>query len=64
MVDTPLDKLLEIGYGRSEQEQGAFNDALAKELEPDKTPHAVLEELGQNHPAPDQCCKLSHTFTG
>jgi uncharacterized protein (DUF885 family) len=27
---------------------------VAKELEPDKTPRQVLEELGSQHPAPDQ----------
>ncbi|MGD0096114.1 MAG: DUF885 domain-containing protein [Terracidiphilus sp.] len=52
MVDTPLDKLLEIAWADLRKNQAHFNE-LAKELEPEKTPAAVLEELGANHPAPD-----------
>jgi uncharacterized protein (DUF885 family) len=53
MVDLPLDKLLEIGWADLRKNQAHFNE-IAKELEPDKTPNAVLEELGENHPAPDR----------
>jgi uncharacterized protein (DUF885 family) len=53
MVDLPLDKLLEIGWADLKKNQEHFK-AVAKELEPDKTPSAVLEELGENHPAPDR----------
>jgi uncharacterized protein (DUF885 family) len=53
MVDIPLDKLLEIGWADLHKNQQHFN-ALAKELEPGKAPHAVLEELGADHPAPGQ----------
>lgn len=53
MVDTPLDKLLEIGWADLRKNQEHFNK-VARELEPGKDPRAVLEELGQNHPAPDQ----------
>ena len=52
MVDLPLDKLLEIGWADLRKNQAHFNE-VAKELEPDKQPSAVVEELGQNHPAPD-----------
>lgn len=52
MVDLPLDKLLEIGWADLRKNQAHFKQ-VAKELEPDKTPDAVLEELGENHPAPD-----------
>jgi uncharacterized protein (DUF885 family) len=52
MVDTPLDKLLEIGWADLRKNQAHFNQ-VAKELEPDKDASAVLEELGENHPAPD-----------
>jgi uncharacterized protein (DUF885 family) len=58
MVDLPLDKLLEIGWADLRRNQAHFNE-VAKELEPDKTPAAVLEELGENHPAPD---KLLNSF--
>ncbi|HEY1987282.1 MAG TPA: DUF885 domain-containing protein [Terracidiphilus sp.] len=53
MVDIPLDKLLEIGWANLRQNQQHFNQ-LAKELEPAKVPGAVLEQLGEDHPAPDQ----------
>ena len=52
MVELPLDKLLEIGWADLHKNQEHFKQ-VAKELEPDKTPSAVLEELGENHPAPD-----------
>jgi len=52
MVDTPLDKLLEIGWADLKKNQAHFKE-IAKELEPTKEPSAVLEELGENHPAPD-----------
>ena len=52
MVDLPLDKLLEIAWADLRKNQAHFNE-VAKELEPDKDARAVLEELGENHPAPD-----------
>ncbi len=64
MVDLPLDKLLEIGRADLHRNQLHFNE-LAKELEPDKEPRAVLEELGENHPAPDQLINsFRATFDG
>ena len=51
MVDIPLDRLLEIGWADLKKNQQHFN-ALARELEPNKDPREVLEELGSNHPAP------------
>jgi uncharacterized protein (DUF885 family) len=53
MVDIPLDKLLEIGWADLRKNQQHFNE-VAKELEPAKEPAQVLEELGSDHPAPDQ----------
>jgi uncharacterized protein (DUF885 family) len=52
MVDIPLDRLLQIGWADLRKNQAHFKQ-VAHELEPDKTPAAVLEELGENHPAPD-----------
>jgi uncharacterized protein (DUF885 family) len=52
MVDLPLDKLLEIAWADLHKNQAHFNE-VAKELEPDEDARAVLEELGENHPAPD-----------
>ena len=60
MVDLPLDKLLEIGWADLHKNQAHFNQ-VAKELEPTKDPQAVLEELGEIHPAPDQ---LLNAFRG
>ena len=53
MVDIPLPKLLEIGFADLHRNQEHFAE-VAKELEPNKTPREVLEELGHQHPAPDQ----------
>ncbi|HMD77870.1 MAG TPA: DUF885 domain-containing protein [Terracidiphilus sp.] len=64
MVDLPLDKLLEIGWADLRRNQERFNK-VAKELESDKTPAAVLEELGENHPAPDHLLdSFRATFDG
>jgi uncharacterized protein (DUF885 family) len=58
MVDTPLDRLLEIGTADLHANQQKFN-AIAKEVAPSKTPKQVLDDLGATHPAPD---KLLQTF--
>ncbi len=64
MVDTPLDKLLAIGYADLSKNKAEFN-RIAKELEPEKDARFVLEELGQNHPAPDQLLQsFRDTFDG
>jgi uncharacterized protein (DUF885 family) len=64
MVDTPLDKLLAIGTADLNKNKAEFN-RIAKELEPEKDPQAVLEELGKNHPAPDQLLQsFRDTFNG
>jgi uncharacterized protein (DUF885 family) len=53
MVDIPLSKLLEIVWADLRRNQDHFK-RVAKELEPNKDPAAVLEELGSDHPAPEQ----------
>ena len=58
MVDLPLNKLLEIGWADLRKNQDHFKQ-VAAELEPGKDPRAVLEELGEDHPAPD---RLLDTF--
>jgi uncharacterized protein (DUF885 family) len=64
MVDTPLDQLLKIGYADLNKNKTEFN-RIAAELEPGKDPLVVLEELGKNHPAPDQLLQtFRDTFTG
>jgi uncharacterized protein (DUF885 family) len=63
MVDLPLDKLLEIGSADLRKNQEHFKQ-VAAELEPGKDPRAVLEELGEDHPAPDQLLdSFRATFT-
>jgi uncharacterized protein (DUF885 family) len=64
MVDTPLDRLLEIGWTNLRKNQAEFN-RIAKELEPDKAPADVLAELAANHPAPDKLLQsFRDTFDG
>jgi uncharacterized protein (DUF885 family) len=53
MVDVPLDRLLEIGWADLRNNQEHFRQ-IAHDLEPDKDPRAVLQLLGEDHPAPDQ----------
>ena len=53
MVDIPLDKLLQIGWADLRKNQAHFT-LVAHELEPQKEPGAVLEELDKQHPAPAQ----------
>jgi uncharacterized protein (DUF885 family) len=63
MVDLPLDKLLEIGWADLRKNQAHFKQ-VAKELEPGKDAGQVLEELGEDHPAPDQLlASFRATFT-
>jgi uncharacterized protein (DUF885 family) len=64
MVDLPLNKLLEIDWADLHKNQQHFNE-IAKQLEPSKESKAVLEQLGQNHPAPDQLLdSFRATFNG
>ena len=64
MVDTPLPRLLEIGYADLHQNQAEFN-RIAHELEPGRKPREVLAELGGDHPAPDHLLQSFHdTFEG
>jgi uncharacterized protein (DUF885 family) len=60
MVDTPLDKLLDIAYADLHKNQAEF-ERVAHEVDPTKDPKAVLAELAAIHPAPDQ---LLSTFQG
>ena len=53
MVDLPLGKLLQIGWADLRKNQDHFKK-VAAELDPEKDPAAVLEDLGEDHPAPGQ----------
>jgi uncharacterized protein (DUF885 family) len=64
MVDTPLDRLLEIGWANLRKNQAEFN-RVAKELEPNKDARDVLAELAAMHPAPDKLLQsFRDTFDG
>jgi uncharacterized protein (DUF885 family) len=64
MVTTPLDQLLQIGDADLHKNQAAFN-ALAHEIDPNKSPQEVLLMLGNDHPSPDQLLASFHdTFNG
>jgi uncharacterized protein (DUF885 family) len=64
MVDTPLDRLLEIGWADLRKNQAEFK-RVAAELEPNKTSGDVLAELMADHPAADQLLQsFRDTFDG
>ncbi len=64
MVDTPLPRLLEIGYADLHKNQAEFN-RIAKEIEPNQQPREVLAELDRDHPAPDHLLQtFRDTFQG
>jgi len=52
MVETPLDRLIEIDTANMKANQAEFA-RVAKEVDPTKTPLEVLAELATIHPAPD-----------
>jgi len=60
MVDTPLDRLLAIGYENLRHNQEWFR-RVAAQIDPNRTPEQVLEELEKDHPEPG---KLMDTFRG
>jgi uncharacterized protein (DUF885 family) len=53
MVDIPLDRLLEIGYDDLRANQKRFRE-VAAEIDPNRTPQQILEDLEKDHPAPDK----------
>jgi hypothetical protein len=52
MVDTPLDKLLEIGLQNLRQNQQALRETAAR-IDPKRTPREILEDLEKDHPSAD-----------
>jgi uncharacterized protein (DUF885 family) len=64
LVDTPLDRLLEIGIADLRKNQAEFS-RIAKEIDPSKTPTEVLAQLESIHPAPDHLLQaFRDTFDG
>ena len=60
MVDTPLDKLLEIGYQDLRRNQGEFKRVAAR-IDARRAPEPILQDLEKEHPAAGQ---LLDTFRG
>ena len=56
MVDTSLDRLLEIGYQNLRDNQRAFRETAAK-IDPSKTPQQILADMEKDHPTPDHLLK-------
>ena len=64
MVDTPLDRLLEIGWADLHKNQAEFK-RVAAELEPSKSASEVLAELMADHPTADHLLQsFRDTFDG
>ena len=49
MVDTPLDRLLEIGYQDLKRNQAEFR-RVARQIDAKRTPEQILTELERDHP--------------
>jgi uncharacterized protein (DUF885 family) len=60
MVDTPLDRLLEVGTEDLRRNQAEFQ-RVAAEIDPHRTPERILQEAENDHPAPG---KLLESFRG
>ncbi len=60
MVDTPLDRLLAIGYQDLRRNQAELK-RVAAQIDPKRTPAQILQQLEQDHPPAD---KLLPTFRG
>jgi uncharacterized protein (DUF885 family) len=56
MVDIPLDRLLKIGYDDLHHNQQELA-AVAKKIDPTKTPRQIADDLEKEHPAPDELLK-------
>jgi uncharacterized protein (DUF885 family) len=52
LIKLTPDEILAIGLGELRKEQARFATA-AKEIDPDKTPQAVFQQIKQEHPTPD-----------
>ncbi|HYM35181.1 MAG TPA: DUF885 domain-containing protein [Steroidobacteraceae bacterium] len=64
MVDTPLDRLIEIDMADLKRNQAEFA-RIAKEIAPQKTPEQVLADLGADYPDPKNLLQsFRATFDG
>ena len=53
MVDTPLDRLLQIGYDNLHANQAEFKK-VAAQIDPKRTPQQILDDLEKDHPPADK----------
>jgi uncharacterized protein (DUF885 family) len=53
MVDTPLERLLELGYADLRANQESLTRTAAK-LDPDRTPREILADMEKDHPPPER----------
>ncbi|HWC00277.1 MAG TPA: DUF885 domain-containing protein [Bryobacteraceae bacterium] len=60
MVDTPLDRLLAVGFEDLRRNQRQFREVAAR-IDAKRSPQQILEDLEKEHPAPE---KLLDTFRG
>jgi uncharacterized protein (DUF885 family) len=63
MVDTPLDRLLEIGYADLRRNQEQFKQVAAR-IDAKRAPAEVLADLRKDHPAPGQLLQTFRDILG
>ena len=63
MVDTPLDKLLEMGYQDLHRNQEWFK-RVAAQIDSKRTPQQILEELERDHPPAVGLLEAFHAVLG
>ncbi len=63
MVDTPLDRLLEIGYQDLHRNQAEFR-RVAAQIDSKRAPQQVLAELESDHPPADKLLAAFQTVLG
>jgi uncharacterized protein (DUF885 family) len=52
MIDTPLERLLQLGYADLHRNQQTF-EQVARQINANKTPQRIMFEQQENHPEPD-----------
>jgi len=63
MVDTPLDRLLEVGFADLHHNQDWLKK-VAAQIDPGRSPREVLADLQKDHPAPDQLLQAFRDVLG
>ncbi len=63
MVATPLDRLLETGYADLRRNQQHLQE-VAAQIDPNRTPSQILDDLRRDHPAPDRLLQRFRDILG